>query len=284
MARAVSPRAIAVQLPPYAALSEECEEQLGPIDPWKPFLVTDDSMSESEVAKAIVAENRKYIYYGEVTPALQVRMERGTAPQPVARHRLHKDCKSCKKCPACYDAAPGYLMKLATTKFAKYVQRVQIQDVKPPLLVQGVHPMAKYVYTVKYLVDPAADVLPVNYETAHKRHVQLRANFTKLTDEKKNECNQRLTSGIAKGYWRIIEGKDLERMRQPGSGAHFLPSGYVLKPLASGASTKVRLVLDPSLSFNQRLLPLVNIKNTIASVLRKLQALPICNVQDIQEA
>ena len=73
-------------------------------------------------------------------------------------------------------------------------------------------------------------------------------------------------------------------MRQPGSGAHFLPSGYVLKPQTSGASTKVRLVLDPSMAFNQRLLPPVNIENTIASVLIKLQALPVCAGQDIQEA
>ena len=84
--------------------------------------------------------------------------------------------------------------------------------------------MAKYVWQVKYLEDPAADVLPVNYETALKRHVKLRANFTKLTYETKDEFNKRLTSGITKGYWRIIEGEDQEKMHHPGSGAHFPPS------------------------------------------------------------
>ena len=37
------------------------EEQLGPMDSLNPFSVSDTNMSESEVAKVIVAENRKYI-------------------------------------------------------------------------------------------------------------------------------------------------------------------------------------------------------------------------------
>ena len=67
-----------------------------------------------------------------------------------------------------------------------------------PTSSPAVHPMAKYVWQVKYLEDPAADVLPVNYETALKRHVQLRANFTKLMYETKDEFNKRLTSEITK--------------------------------------------------------------------------------------
>ena len=130
----------------------------------------------------------------------------------------------------CYEAAPGYLMNLATKTFAQHIERVQIQDVKPPIPPQGVHPMAKYVWQMKYLEDPTADMLPVNYEAAFKRHQALRLNFAKLTRKTKDEFNKRLTSGVPKGYWRIVVGKELEKMRQPGSGAHFLPSSYVLKP------------------------------------------------------
>ena len=36
--------------------------------------------------------------------------------------------------------------------------------------------------------------------------------------------------------------------------------------------------------YNGQLLPPVNIENNISSVLRKLQSLPICGVQDIKEA
>ena len=64
-------------------------------------------------------------------------------------------------------------------------------------------------------------------------------------------------------------GEELEKLRQPGSEAHFLPSGYVLKPASKGSSTRVRLVLDPSLVYNQQLLPPVNIENSISSVLHK---------------
>ena len=68
-------------------------------------------------------------------------------------------------------------MKLATKTFQQAIQRVQIRDMKPPLPDAGVTEYAEYAYCVNYVVDPAADVLPINYETAHKRHAQLRANF-----------------------------------------------------------------------------------------------------------
>ena len=102
--------------------------------------------------------------------------------------------------------------------------------------------------------------------------------MTKLPLDTKAEFARRLTDGVAKGFWYIIEGKELERLRQPGSSGHFLPSGYVLKHPSIGASTKACLVLDPSMAYNQRLLAPVNAENTIASVLRKLQALPVCAV------
>ena len=72
-------------------------------------------------------------------------------------------------------------------------------------------------------------------------------------------------------------------MRQRGSEAHFLPSCYVLKPQSSGSMTQVRLILDPSMGFNQNLLGTICIENKIADVLRKLQSLPIVAIQDIRE-
>ena len=65
------------------------EEEVEPWDPARPF-----AGSESEVSTAIVAEDRKLIFHGVVTPGLQARMERGTAPKLVPRHRLNKDCQS----------------------------------------------------------------------------------------------------------------------------------------------------------------------------------------------
>ena len=68
MARPASPQAITTQPPPQAALREEFEEELEQLDPLQLFS-SDNNMSESEIAKAVVAENRKYVYHGEVSPA-----------------------------------------------------------------------------------------------------------------------------------------------------------------------------------------------------------------------
>ena len=57
---------------------------------------------------------------------------------------------------------------------------------------------------------------------------------------------------VAKEFGHLFDGKKLEKLRQPRSRTHFLPSGYVLKHPDSGAITKVRLVLDPSMAYNQR--------------------------------
>ena len=171
----------------------------------------------------------------------------GTAPKLVPRHRLNKDCQSCKKCPLCFEAAPGYMQQIATKAFASRVEKVPIQDVRPPIPPLGLHKHATHVFQVSYLKDPTADILPVNYGPALIRHVTLRNSFSKLTKDSRDEFNECLSSGIHKGYWHLAMGEELEKLRQPGSEAHFLPSGYVLKPASSGSSTRVRLVLDPSM-------------------------------------
>ena len=215
------------------------------------------------------------MFHGIVTPGLQARLERGTAPNLLPQHRLNKDCQSCKKCPLCFEAAPGYMLQIVTKAFASRVQKVPIQDLRPSIPPQGLHKHATHVFQVSYLKDPTADSLSVNYGPALKRHETLRNNFSKLTRESRDEFSERLSSGLGNGYWHIAMGKELEELCRPDSGAYFLPSGYVLKPVASGSSTPIRLVLDPSMMFNTQLLPPVNIENNISSVLRKVQSLPI---------
>ena len=190
-----------------------------------------DFLSESEIGKHEAAENRKYVYQGEISPAMRVRMERGTAPEIVPRHRLLKDCKSCKKLSSVqYEAAPGYFIKLATRTFQHALQKVRIQDMSSPLPEAGIAKYAEYAYSVGYIRDPTAPQLPVNFETAMSRHKQLGAKFAKLGQDTKDEFTLKLNSGRSKSYWRILEEKEFEKMRQRRSGAHFLPSGYVLKP------------------------------------------------------
>ena len=104
-------------------------------------------------------------------------MERGTAPKLVPRHRLNKDCRTCDKCPVCYEAAPGYMQQIAIKAFASRVKKVPIEDVRlliPPL---GLHKQATHIFQVKYLEDPTAESLPVNYGTALNHHKTLRQNF-----------------------------------------------------------------------------------------------------------
>ena len=106
-------------------LNIHLEEEVETWDQVNPVAGSDIEMSESKRSKAIVAEDRKFIFHGVVTPGLQARMERGTAPKLVPRHRLNKDCQSCKKCPLCFEAAPGYMQQIATKAFASRVEKYQ---------------------------------------------------------------------------------------------------------------------------------------------------------------
>ena len=126
---------------------------------------------------------------------------------------------------------------------------------------KGVHPMARYAYNVTYVPDLSANPLPVNYDAALSRHMSLRKNFKKLPEATKGEFGQRLTKGIGKGYWSLIEGADLDKLQRPEGGGHFLPANYVLKDPAGTSSTKARLVLDPSQMYNTTLLAPINVEN-----------------------
>ena len=177
------------------------------------------------------------------------------------------------------EGAPGYFKNLEEAVYKKHIVRKQIGDFQPPIPAEGVHKMARYAYAITYVEDDEADVLPVNFESAMSRHLSLRKSTASLSSAVKAEFSKRLSQGVKRGFWSIQE---VDKMRALGSGAHFLPAGFVLKDPAGSASTKVRLVLDPSQAFNGRLLAPFNAESTLASVLHKLQALPVVAVQDIE--
>ena len=165
--------------------------------------------------------------------------------------------------------------------YKKHIVRKKIEDFNPPIPAEGVHKMAKYAYAITYVEDNQADVLPVNFETAMSRHNSLRKSAASLPPAAKAEFSKRLTQGVKRGFWSIQE---IDKMRSLKGGCHFLPAGFVLKDPAGSLTAKVRLVLDPSQAYNGRLLAPFNAESTLASVLRKLQALPVVAVQDIETA
>ena len=189
-------RAAPLRLTPPAGHNFHPEEPLEPLDQARPFHGSDPVMSESEVSKTIVAENRKSIFHGKVTPALQAQMERGAAPKLVPRHRLNKDCQTCDKCPVCYKAAPWYMQHIATKAFASRVTKVPIEDVRPPIPSLGLHKHATHVCEVKNLEDPDRENLLVNFGAALHCHQALRQNFANLPSSARIECEERLSSGV----------------------------------------------------------------------------------------
>ena len=140
--------------------------------------------------------------------------------------------------------------------------------------------MATYAYQVEYVENQAAEPLPEYFEPAMARHRSLRKSAVSLPTAAKEEFSRRLTQGVAKGFWSIEEVADVRKLKD----VHFLPAGFVCKDPAGSSTTKVRLVLDPSQAYNGRLLAPYNAESTLASVLRKLQAIPVIAVQDIETA
>ena len=137
-----------------------------------------------------------------------------------------------------------------------------------------------YHFEVEYLVDPQqASPLPDNYMQSYQRHKQLRSSYGQLPVETKAEFRDRLTNGLAKGYWRILEENEALHLRD--TDGLYLPANFALK---KAGTTKARLVLDPSGSLNGALLKAPNLEQKIASVLRRIQATPILLSADVKEA
>ena len=141
------------------------------------------------------------------------------------------------------------------------------------------HGDGTYHYEVEYLVDPQQTFpLPDNYMQSYQRHKQLRSSYGQLPTEAQIEFRDRLTNGLATGYWRILEEKEASHLRD--TDGLYLPASFVLK---KAGTTKARLVLDPSGSLNGDL-KAPNLEQKIASVLRKIQAMPILLSADVKEA
>ena len=163
------------------------------------------------------------------------------------------------------EGTPSYYKSLEEAIYKKHIVRKKIMDFDPPLPPQGIHKMAEYAYQVQYVEDTQAEVLPENFETAMARHRCLRRSAASLPSAAKAEFSKRLTQGVAKGFWSIQNVEDMRKLKD----IHFLPAGFVCKDPAGSATTKVRLVLDPSQAYNGRLLAPFNAESTLASVLRK---------------
>ena len=129
-----------------------------------------------------------------------------------------------------------YYKSLEEAVYKKHIVRKKIEDFNPPIPAEGVHKMSKYACAIIYVEDNQADVLPVNFETAMSRHLSLRKSTASLCSAAKAEFSKRLSQGVKRGFWSIQE---VDKMRALGSGAHFLPAGFVLKDPAGSASTKV---------------------------------------------
>ena len=98
------------------------------------------------------------------------------------------------------EGAPGYLKNLEEAVYKKHIVRKQIGDFQPPLPAEGVHKMARYAYTINYVEDPDADVLPVNFESAMSRHASLRRSTASLSATAKAEFSKRLKLRSEKGF------------------------------------------------------------------------------------
>ena len=152
---------------------------------------------------------------------VRVRLERYIQPQPQPMHKLHKDCSQCSKCPVCMEGVPGYFNNFEETVYKKPIVRKPIAEFQLPLPEAGIHEMAQYAYSISYVEDPQADIFPINFETTMSRHVSLRRNFSSLPTTTRTKFSKRLTQGLAKGFWKIIE---VDKLRALGSSAHFLPA------------------------------------------------------------
>ena len=154
------------------------------------------------------------------------------------------------------EGSPEYLKSVAVKFFQENIIRQPLHDMLP----KGVYPMVRYTQNIMYVPDLSADPLPVNSDVALSRHMSLRKNFKKLPKATKAEFTERLTLGVEKGYWTVIKGAELHKLRRAEGGGHFLLANYVLKDPAEMLSTKARLVLDPSKVFKRTLLTQVNVK------------------------
>ena len=243
----------------------------------------DDDPEDEGAIQARVEEARRLLTTGVVSKGLHRRLEMFTAKPPQPKHRLRAGCQTCPKCPQCMELADGqnFYMRLQLDAFRGHL-------VRQPVTSSDEQDITQYRYHVRYIEDPNRMKIPKNYETCVRRHLSLRRAFDKLPIEVQEEFSRRLTEGLKKNYWEIVPAEEERQMRSSvlseKQHPHWLPANFQLKEANSSASTKARLVLDPSESLNGTLLDPPNIEEKIATVLRRQQSLPIVFSSDIKEA
>ena len=116
-------------------------------------------------------------------------------------------------------------------------------------------PLTQYRYQVNNLRDPKAPQIGNNHTGSYQRHLSLRRTYGKLPEDVQNEFNKRLSKGLASGYWKILSEDQVKKVKTGNQHAHWLPANFVLEEADSSATSKFRLILDPSGSLNKTLVP-----------------------------
>ena len=212
-------------------------------------------------------EIKRLLTSGSVSKNLEARLNIFSAAKVVPEHVWKPSCHQCSKCNLCMETGgQTYVERCQTQSFKAHLWRIPHQD-------------GTYHYEVDYLVDPLAEALPCNYMASYQRHRQLRKSFLGLEVESQAEFSSRLTKGLKSKYWKILSKEEALHLRN--TDGLYLPAGFVLK---KSGTTKARLILDPSGSLNGSLLKAPNLEEKIASVLRRIQAMPILFSADVREA
>ena len=94
--------------------------------------------------------------------------------------------------------------------FKKYFVRTPIYVTD--CYTEGVHPLAKYNYTVRYVPAPDSHRLPPNYDLCLQRHLGLRRDFAKLSQATRYEFVKRILSGWKKNYWQVVQGEEMTKL------------------------------------------------------------------------
>ena len=272
-----------------------------------------------EQARAATA--RTLLAAGLASPGLHSRLEHFAYAEPQPEHRLQAACLTCKACPVCVEGSSGetLYLKIATAGFRQHCLKIPMA---PGTLDKEDIPV-KYHFKIKYLMLPDSSLPGLNLLESYSRHCSLRRSMNHLPEDTQQEFSDKLTAGLNKGYWEVVEGFDVlanlqteqarrknaesnntyyksEQVAAPEARAE-APSRRIIKPTCpsrlvthflptgvvmkeSPSTTRARLVLDPSRSINTNLIKAPNLENPITSILRRLSTLPFLAFADIGEA
>ena len=154
--------------------------------------------------QARAATARTLLAAGLASPALHSRLEHFAYSDPQPEHRLQASCLTCKSCPVCMEGSSGesYYLKIATAGFRENCLRIPMA---PATLDEDQIPV-KYFYKIKYLMTPGAALPGLNLIESYSRHCSLRRALQNLPASTQLEFGDKLTAGLRKGYWTVVDG------------------------------------------------------------------------------